>query len=147
MGINQTTPDGDINDFLRRQIELNQKKITNAFKFCGGTCVKEARDGGTYQDQTGNLRSSIGYVVVKDGNVVNGSTFDMKEEGWEGKAAGERQLQKLVANYPTGIALIVVAGMSYAAAVEARNLNVLTSAELLAEQLVPSLMKQLGFTS
>jgi len=36
--------------------------------------------------------------------------------------------------------------MNYAASVEARNLNVLTSAELLADQMVPILMKQLGFT-
>lgn len=35
--------------------------------------------------------------------------------------------------------------MNYAAYVEARNYNVITSAELLANKLVPQIMKQLGF--
>jgi len=146
MGIQQTTPDGDINAFLMREIDKREKAIIKTFNYIGETCAKNAKEWHTYQDQTGNLTSSIGYVVVRNGNPVNGSVFDMKEDGWEGKAAGERQLQKLIADFPNGIVLIVVAGMNYAAAVEARNLNVLTSAELMAEQLVPSLMKQLGFT-
>jgi hypothetical protein len=37
--------------------------------------------------------------------------------------------------------------MDYAASVEARNLNVLMSAELLAEQQVPLLMRKLGFAA
>ena len=41
--------------------------------------------------------------------------------------------------------MIVSTGMSYAAYVEARNYNVLTSSELLANKLVPQIMKQLGF--
>jgi hypothetical protein len=44
-----------------------------------------------------------------------------------------------------GITLIVCAGMNYASHVEARGYNVLTSAEILSERLVPEMMKKLGF--
>jgi hypothetical protein len=37
--------------------------------------------------------------------------------------------------------------MNYAAYVERNGYNVLTSAELLADELVPKLLKQLGFTT
>jgi len=145
--IQQTTPQSQIDAYLRQQIQKKEKAIINLFNFIGISCINNARDVGTYHDVTGNLRNSIGYIVVKDGRSVGGATFDMKEDGWDGKAAGEQLLQKQIAKFPHGIVLIVVAGMNYASAVEARNLNVLTSAELLAEQLVPQLMRQLGFAA
>ena len=58
---------------------------------------------------------------------------------------GKKHLDSLKKNYQNGIVLIVSTGMSYAAYVEARNYNVLTSSELLANKLVPQIMKQLGF--
>ena len=145
--IQMTTPQSQIDAYLQQQIQRREKAIINAFNYIGISCMNNARDAGTYHDVTGNLRSSIGYIIVKDGRIVGGSTFDMKEDGWDGKAAGERLLQKQIAKFPHGIVLIVVAGMNYASAVEARSLNVLTSAELLAEQLVPQLMLKLGFAA
>ena len=144
MGIQMTTPQASIDAYIAQQLERQEKAIINALNYIGIKCINEARNNGAYNDVTGNLRSSIGYVVVKDGVIVNGSVFDMKDEGWDGKAAGEDSIQSLVARYSHGIVLIVVAGMNYASYVEAMNLNVLTSAELLAEQLVPKLLKQLA---
>lgn len=147
MTIHQTTPQVEINAYLARKIEIRVKAIIRTLHYIGISCINEARDNGTYQDQTGNLRNSVGYVIVRDGQIVDGSAFDLKEEGWEGKAAAERIIQQQVAKFPHGIVLIVVAGMNYASAVEARNLNVLTSAELLAEQLAPQIMQQIGFAA
>lgn len=147
MTILQTTPQAEINAYLARKIELRVKAIIRTLHYIGISCINEARDNGTYRDRTGNLRNSIGYVIVRDGQIVEGSSFDIKEEGWEGKASAERIIHQQVARFPHGIVLIVVAGMNYASAVEAKNLNVLTSAELLAEQLVPQIMHQLGFAA
>lgn len=77
-------------------------------------------------DQTGNLRSSIGYVVLKNGVVKAGSAFDEIKDGSEGSTKGKERIKKLKAKYKTGYVLIVTAGMGYAAAVEAKGYDVLT---------------------
>jgi hypothetical protein len=52
-------------------------------------------------------------------------------------------VEELAPQYTCGIALIVVAGMEYAATVAAKGYNVLDSAELTAQALVPKLLQQL----
>ena len=54
--------------------------------------------------------------------------------------------KKLVRRFPHGVCLIVVAGMEYAAHVKNKGYDVLDSSELLADRIVPSMLKQLGFT-
>lgn len=108
----------------------------------GELAVNEARANGSYMDRTGNLRSSIGYIVVDNGNVVNVGEFNVVKGGEQGARGGEEFARSLV-NEISGIGLIVVAGMNYAVYVETHR-NVLSSAELLAEREVPSLLKQIG---
>jgi len=143
MSITQTTPQEQINAYLKQQIDRRINAIINAFNYVGFTCINEARANGSYHDVTGFLRGSIGFVIVRDGVIVSESGFESNGGGSIGKA----EIQKLAAKFPHGIALIVVAGMTYASAVEARNFNVLSSAELMAEQMVPQLMNTLGFTT
>lgn len=113
----------------------------------GELAVNEARTNGSYLDQTGNLRSSIGYIVVDNGNVVNVGEFNEVKGPKESKVVrGEIQGKSFamsLAQEISGIGLIVVAGMNYAVYVETHR-NVLSSAELLAEREVPSLLKQIG---
>ena len=142
MGIFMTTNPGDLDAYLQDQIDRRIKAIISTLDRIGNKCKNEAKDNGNYNDITKHLRNSVGYVVLNDGVVVGGGDFDQSAGG----GAGNTELQKLIAKHQTGIVLIVVAGMNYAAAVEARNYNVLTSAELLAEQLVPQLLSQIGFT-
>jgi hypothetical protein len=47
------------------------KAIFFRFQRIGETFVTNARLQGTYKDHTGNLRSSIGYVILKDGLQVD----------------------------------------------------------------------------
>ncbi len=92
-----------------------------------------------YMDWTGNLRSSIGYVVVDDGSI--------KAEGFPGTGEGAdkaRELaSKVAAAHPTGIVLIVVAGMSYAKYVSDKGYDVLDTAKLTAERLVSRLQSSM----
>lgn len=116
----------------------------------GEDAVKEARENGSYQDRTGNLRSSIGYVVLRNGRVVSQSAsaqFDGPAgQGAEGVAAGRNLLSRIARDYPSGIALVVVAGMSYAVYVEDyRGKNVLSSSRQKALAQVPALLKAVGF--
>jgi len=140
------TPMSSIEDYMNKEIAKKEKELLNVFCYVGETCIKEARESGAYQDQTGNLRSSIGYVVLRDGVAYQSSNFDQVKGGSDGAKEGEAFLNSIIQGYRQGLVLIVVAGMNYAAYVDALGLNVLTSAELIAEQLVPQMLKKLGFT-
>ncbi len=85
-----------------------------------------------FHDQTGNLRSSIGYVVVKDGKPVNVS-FGAVKGGHAGVNEGQRLALQVGSRQTDGYALVVVAGMNYAVHVESKGRDVLTSAEKYAE--------------
>lgn len=90
---------------------------------------------GDYRDQTGNLRNSIGYVVVANGQIVTKSS--------DVNGHGEAQLTSLAARYKTGYALIIVAGMDYAVHVESKGYNVISSSEKYAAAYMPTLLAKL----
>lgn len=143
MGIKVYTPD------LSRLAESTAKEVEDAvvynLSYVGERCVTEARTGHSYTDRTGNLTSSIGYVIVKNGQIVMGSSFDKTLNGREGQENGRQFARSLAAQRTSGISLIVVAGMNYARYVADKGFNVLDSAEILADRLVPGIMEQLGF--
>lgn len=135
-------------NYIDQQARRAEQVMINTLNRVGQEAVNEARNNGSYEDQTGNLRSSIGYVVVKDGQVLSASNFEQvegKEKSKEppGNIQGEAFANQ-IARQTSGLALIVVAGMNYAKYVEAHR-NVLTSAELLSEKLVPDLLRKIGF--
>ena len=139
----QFTP-ADIKRMLQEKIAKYEEKIVRILRFVGEKCINEAREYGSYQDRTGNLRSSIGYVVLKDGKSIEKGGFQLTKSGGNGQKEGEAFINKVISQYSKGFVLVVVAGMKYASYVEARNYNVLTSAELLAEREVPKLLKALS---
>lgn len=148
MGVKQITPMSEVDEYLQDGIDRIEELAIRNLSFVGESCLTAARSTNSYKDRTGNLRSSIGYVIVKNGKIIK---QDIHETGGgadrkTGVAEGEKFMREIVRQFTEGIALIVVAGMSYAGYVSAMGYDVLDSAELLAEQLVPQFMKQLGFT-
>lgn len=107
----------------------------------GEMCLNEARLKGNYQDQTGNLRSSIGYTIFKDGTAIH-SVYSQIKDGIEGVKSGEELAQKIGQDQP-GVCLVVTAGMNYALYVESKGYNVLSSAEHLAERELPRMLEKL----
>ena len=141
-----TTPIQTIGDKINASVEARLQVIVNTLCYVGEQCIIEARDGGTYTDQTGNLRSSIGYAVVWDGKVVQRDCIDKIKQGDKGVSDGNEYLSKCIkGRRRKGIVLIVTAGMNYAEYVEAKGYNVLSSAELKAGPLIKSLLTRLGF--
>lgn len=148
-------------DITREFDELAERvmqAIIFNLKAIGEKCVNEARNlpslsradeaakhphQPNYIDDTGSLRSSIGYVLVVDGQIVSESSFAVVGNGKQGSEEGRSFAESLVAEHPSGIALIVVAGKNYAEYVAAKGYDVLDSAELLAEQLVQKLANDL----
>lgn len=111
----------------------------------GEECVKMAKDRSqeeSWIDHTGNLRNSIGYVILKEGKEALSGGFGAGQGGEQGKSFA----QSLEANLATAqYALVIVAGMHYAVYVEARdNKDVLASVELHAKKRLPQMLKRLA---
>lgn len=121
-----------------------RRAILYKMHYVGERCVIEARTSANFTDRTGNLRSSIGYVIVEDGKVVDKGGFEVVKGGYQGSAEGAKFISRVVAEFPKDIVIVVCAGMKYAAYVAARGFNVTDSAELLAQRLVPQILTQLG---
>lgn len=141
-----TTPVRVITDKLTAEAKAKLRVIANVLCYVGEQCITEARNGGTYEDQTGNLRSSIGYAVLMNGQVIQSDSVDKIKNGDEGVSEGLQYLQERVRKASKkGVCLIVIAGMNYAEYVEAKGYVVLSSAELKAPVLVKQLLTSLGF--
>lgn len=145
MPIRQITPKSKIDAYI--EARMNRLKRAIIYNLCvvGEKVRNEALDNGSYTDRTKNLRSSVGYVVVVDGQVYKMSAFGKPDGNNDGRSTGMSYARSLAGKFPKGIVLIVVAGMRYASYVSAKGYNVLDSSELLADQLVPKMLKQLGF--
>lgn len=131
--------------YVIKQKQNAKEAAITALNYVGLECVKEARKNGKYTDRTGNLRSSIGYVVLENGiPIKKGGYQKVLSTATEAQAKSDSLISSLAATYKTGLVLIVLAGMDYAVYVEAKGYNVLNSAETLAKKLVPQMLKELG---
>lgn len=137
-------------DFMRdieaqlTKLKTMDELIMRELAYIGEEAVTLARTQHQYKDQTGCLTSSIGYVIVRDGQVALKSGFEqVKPTGEPGSVAGRAYVEELAAKYPSGYTLIVVAGMNYAAYVEARGLGGMTAAEMDARRKAEDVIQRL----
>ena len=125
-------------EFKQLEIRYNQRAV-DWLCLLGEKMVKYAREDKSearhYKDQTGNLRNSIGYIVVHNGRVVqtafNGNTPSVTKLGDPAKAhqEGLNHAQSIVSTLSSDKTyLVLTAGMDYAIAVEAKGYDVITGA-------------------
>lgn len=103
----------------------HENKFIHALQYIGEEFVNRARMVSTYEDQTGNLRSSIGYVIAKNGFVIKRNYVEIMN-GNEGVTKALNLADEAAAEHPNGIVLIVTAGMQYALYVESMGYDVLS---------------------
>lgn len=128
---------------LKEYLELCQQIaddcVFEAFAYLAEECVNRVRDRSaddSWIDRTGNLRSSIGYIITANGKpMVKGGfkpTSAPDGNGAKGQSKGPSYADSIASQLAYApIALIVVAGMEYAVYVEARNnKDVLAATEL-----------------
>lgn len=144
MGIWRITPKGNEERYVRERTEALVGNIINGFAKVGDEVCRVASQSHKYQDQTGNLSSSIGYCILRDGEIVREGGFNVVKDGASGAAKGKEYLHQLALEHPSGIVLIVVAGMEYSGYVEALGLDVLDSATIHVGEMVNELLSQLG---
>lgn len=146
--IRMTTPTGKAADWMYDTARGRLQKVaTDIFRYTGESCVEAARLTADFKDQSGNLRSSIGYAVVYDGKVIESAVVEKTKDGAEGQGECSKYLQYLIQRAKKrGLRLIVVAGMDYAEYVEAKGYIVLSSARLKADEMLPRLLRRFGFS-
>ncbi len=147
MGMRMTTPMSEVNAYLKAEVERIQRLTIRALSYLGEQCVRVARDRTpelSWIDQTGNLRSSIGYIITHNGNIVQYSDFKQVKQGSEGAKTGKDFAEEIANQFSNEYVLIVVAGMNYAEFVEAReNKDVLATPELFVKKELPIMIEKL----
>lgn len=130
-GVNQ------IKQVLSDYVDSADSQVLESLKFLGEEFVNKARLTNTYLDDTGNLRSSIGYIILLNGD-VKFSGFKKQAgsgDGDLGKLEGLTFAYEVAQQYQEGFVLIGVAGMKYAAYLEAKNFDVITGSAPTAEEI------------
>ena len=106
-----------------------ERGILMRLKTAGELFITYAKENtpekGGFKDQTGNLRSSIGYVILKDGNVIFESFPGVTKEG---VTAGRKAITEAIGEYKNhkGFVFIGVAGMEYGIFVESKGIDVIS---------------------
>ena len=127
-----------IDELFRKAAEILVERIKYNLNYLGLTCVRRIRDRAgseSWYDQTGNLRSSIGYAIYSYGRKQIESKFESVLGGSEGAQKGRKMVDELAGSYSETYALVVLAAMEYAEYVEAmESKDVLASTEIYAKQ-------------
>jgi len=110
----------DIERFYDKFQNRAEEKYIEVLTYAGEEGAKQARINGKYYDQTGNLRSSIGFAVISSGEIVT-EGYEKSGQGSDGDTGlseSKKLVQSLASEFSTGILLVLVAGMDYALYVE-----------------------------
>lgn len=147
MGIRMATKLDEIHKILMKEAERVDRLTIRALSYLGEQCVIRVRDRGgdkSWYDQSGNLRSSVGYVIAHNGSIIQYSDFNQVKQGSEGAKVGKDLAEELARRYSNDYVLVIVAGMNYAEYVEAMdNKDVLASTELWSIDQVPKMLEKL----
>lgn len=135
-----------VGKFFKIYMNVVREEMIRTLSYLGEQCVAKVRDRSgedSWYDQTGNLRSSVGYSVFEAGKKKIVSEFPIIKEGSEGADEGRRMIDELARLYTDTYTLLVVAAMNYAEYVESlESKDVLASTELWAESKINEYLKQ-----
>lgn len=103
-----------LSNVLERGVELVRNKIS---------------EGKAYEDHTGNLRSSTGFIIYKDGKVVH-TSFKESPVGTDRQTGLKEGLQIALSELreSQGWGVVLVSGMEYSSWVQSRGYDVLKGA-------------------
>lgn len=130
MGIKPKFNNSQINAYALREYAEVERKLIEILQFIGEGFIKEARsmtkDEGSFGDITGNLRSSIGYFIVRNGNVLIDTVY-RSDKGTD-RDTGVKIAKDFIDEIKEsdGLFLYGIAGMEYAREVESKGYNVIS---------------------
>lgn len=144
--IRLVTSTNAIDRLFEEAVRIVYERVKYNLDYLGMSCVRRIRDRSgdeSWYDQTGNLRSSIGYAIFSFGQKQIESAFGTVGDGTEGSDKGRKMIAELATLYSDTYALVVVAAMEYAEYVEAiESKDVLASTEIYAKKEVGRYLKK-----
>ena len=126
-------PKFDIDEIFKRVQEKVNAITAGVEEAMMKTCleiVSNAKQLNTYEDQTNNLRSSIGYIIYSKGEKIaehfaQGGAGS-KGSGTTGINSGKKAAESAAKDFPEDLVGVIVAGEDYALYVESKGYDVLT---------------------
>jgi hypothetical protein len=121
MTVRQESVDGLLSFLDKLEVGVGDA-IVDVFAEMGEYVVEGIRNGdmSNWNNQTGSLRSSVGFAVCKYGEIVRMSDFKTVLDGSKGSEKGRALCERLASEYANyRYVLVIVAGEDYAAYVEA----------------------------
>ena len=140
MPFHKTLTQNNVSDFFNGIQKTVEAELIGMFIYVGKMCLMAMESDRGYRNVSHNLSDSRGFLVVKDRIVIYSSDFKSTQGGQTGRSLAPSRAVNV-----NGIGLVIVAGMQYAEELEANGKQVYTSGILTAEQLIPKMLKQLGF--
>ncbi|MFC4213482.1 hypothetical protein ACFOWA_19975 [Pedobacter lithocola] len=132
--------DDDINALINQEIDGIIDSLKESGKFYVDRARAQTKSDGGFSNLTYNLRESIGYVLVADHQIID-VYFPPISNASGGAAKGEAYAREIATLVDDGeLILIVVAGLEYAAFVEATEHDVISGSSMAFEKLLKSLL-------
>lgn len=126
-------PKFDIDEIFKRVNEKVNAIVLGVQEAMIKTCLEittNAKQLNTYEDQTNNLRSSIGYIIYNKGEKIaehfTQSGAGTKESGTKGVSSGRKAAESAANDFPEDLVGVIVAGEDYALYVESKGYDVIS---------------------
>lgn len=140
MGLKANFSNRDLDRLQQDIVQDIFNKSIQAHLYFAETVIIHARQSVGFTDQTGHLRSSIGYILFVNGQVYKES-FDGQAEGVSAGKEFAKELASSLSRNP--IVLVFTAGMNYALSVESKGYNVLSASESYAKSIATQILNRL----
>lgn len=115
-----------LNDLIDDEVENWFDGMVGSYRRAGRQFVERAVAKAAFNNITWNLRSSIGYLIIYNGEVLESYFKDLKD-GTEGQEVGRDYalfVAKLI-DEGDGLAMALVAGEEYAYFVQSKGIDVI----------------------
>lgn len=130
-----------LTNYIIKQGNKIEKALIYRLEYAIEELTNHAKQNNEYGEPTGNLKASIGGVLLKDGRPITYKGFNDSKDGG---GVGLEYINSLVGSYQSGYVILIVAGMEYATYVENyHGLNVLKKSELLIDGKIKEIAEKL----
>jgi len=130
---------------IQKEIDAETLKHLIKILSVGVEKVRKKMEGMPYQDHTGNLNSSTGFIIYHDAKVVH-RDFRESDKGTDKTTGLKEGLSLALAELreSSGWGVVLMSGMEYASWVQGRGYDVLLSASANLDSILKESFEEIG---
>lgn len=130
-------------NYIQEETKRIEAALIFGLEYLVEKMVNHAKKSAGYEDQTSNLKSSIGGVLLKNKKPVTFRGFVNEGTATDGAQTGLEFLNSKISEMQDGYVILIVAGKEYASYVENfHELNVLKKTELKMQSEFPKMINR-----